>query len=342
MSAAIEQGLPGLSGSPAFPEFPALMVRAAGMRAHAALVRCGGRLRPLPAFPDSPYRLAGDEIVWLGGDNATWHPRRILLAKPIPARLSGELHLSFEGADVWRPATLSGVSAVSNGVSNAVSDGARVPGVPGFTPAQGAAACVFISANTNVIGTPAGFGVLLAARPLRFPLDLALARLRALAASVAEDNAAAFESAALPLLGLGLGLTPSGDDFVGACLFARRLRGDFASSPAWQDAATNLTRAAAARSNSISAALFGDLARGAAYAPLHELAAALRGSDAALLAAARALTAIGHSSGWDMLTGFMLGAGATIDWKPAPEAAFQPEHDSTTVFSSCSPQPART
>ena len=328
MSAAIEQGLPVL------PEFPALMVRAAGMRAHAALVRCGGRLRPLPAFPDSPYRLAGDEIVWLGGDNATWHPRRILLAKPIPARLSGELHLSVESADVWRPTTLSGVTAVSNGAS--------VPGAPGFTPAQGAAACVFIGANINAIGTPAGFGVLLAARPLRFPLDLALARLRALAASVAEDNAVAFESAALPLLGLGLGLTPSGDDFVGACLFARRLRGDFLSSPSWQDAATNLTRAAAVRSNSISAALFGDLARGAAYAPLHELAAALCGSDAALIAAVRALTAIGHSSGWDMLTGFMLGAGATIDWKPAPEAAFQPEHDSTTVFSSCSPQPART
>ena len=322
MSAAIEQGL---------PELPALKLRAAGMLAHAALERCGGRLRPLPAFPDSPYRLAGDEIVWLGGDNATWHPRRILLAKPIPARLSGELHLSVEGADVWRPAILSGVTGVSNGAS-----------VPSFTPAQGAAACVFIGANINAIGTPAGFGVLLAARPLRFPLDLALARLRALAASVAEDNAAAFESAALPLLGLGLGLTPSGDDFVGACLFARRLRGDFLSSPSWQDAATNLTRAAAVRSNSISAALFGDLARGAAYAPLHELAAALCGSDAALIGAARALTAIGHSSGWDMLTGFMLGAGATIDWKPAPEAAFQPEHDSTTVFSSCLPQPART
>ena len=325
MSAAIEQGLPGLSA------LPALKLRAAGMLAHAALVRCSGRLRPLPAFPDSPYRLAGDEIVWLGGDNATWHPRRILLAKPIPARLSGELHLSVEGADVWRPAILSGVTGVSNGA-----------GVPSFTPAQGAAACVFIGANINAIGTPAGFGVLLAARPLRFPLDLALARLRALAASVAEDNAAAFESAALPLLGLGLGLTPSGDDFVGACLFARRLRGDFLSSPSWQDAATNLTRAAAVRSNSISAALFGDLARGAAYAPLHELAAALCGSDAALIGAARALTAIGHSSGWDMLTGFMLGAGATIDWKPAPEAAFQPEHDSTTVFPSCSPQPART
>ena len=328
MSAAIEQGLPVLQG------FAALKVRAAGMLAHAALVRCGGRLRPLPAFPDSPYRLAGDEIVWLGGDNATWHPRRILLAKPIPARLSGELHLSVEGADVWRPATLSGVTADSNGAS--------VSGVPSFTPAQGAAACVFIGVNINAIGTPAGFGVLLAARPLRFPLDLALARLRALAASVAEDNATAFESAALPLLGLGLGLTPSGDDFVGACLFARRLRDDFLSSPSWQEAATNLTRAAAVRSNSISAALFGDLACGAAYAPLHELAAALRCSDAALLAAARALTAIGHSSGWDMLTGFMLGAGATIDWKPAPEAAFQPEHDSTTVFPSCSPQPART
>ena len=38
-----------------------LQVEAAGALAHVALVRSGGRLRPLPAFPDSPYLLAGDD-----------------------------------------------------------------------------------------------------------------------------------------------------------------------------------------------------------------------------------------------------------------------------------------
>lgn len=281
-------------------------VAALGELAYAALLRCGGRLRPLPAFPDSPYRLAGDDIVWLGGEGGTWHPRRIALANPGPARLSSRLSVSVVGARVWQPAASPRISA-----------------------AQGAAVCSRISANINAIGTPAGFGLLLAGAPLVFPLDRAAAKLRLLANSIGRDDAAAFEAAALPLLGLGLGLTPSGDDLVGACLFARRLRGD---TPAWQAAAENLTSAATVRSNTISAALFGDLARGAAYAPLHEFAAAMAGADQhELLSAARALCAIGHSSGWDMLTGSMLGAGGAISWKTAPVGALQPIADSNRM-----------
>jgi hypothetical protein len=52
--------------------------------------------------------------------------------------------------------------------------------------------------------------------------------------------------------------------------------------------------------------LLGDLLDGDAYAPLHDLAAALARDDAgAALDAAVRLTRIGHSSGWDMLTGFL-------------------------------------
>jgi hypothetical protein len=222
--------------------------------------------------------------------------------------------------------------------------------LPRVAPAQWSVACASISRNIAAIGTPTGFGALLAGEPLRFPLDLALARVRTLAAAVRDDDAVAFEAAALPLLGLGLGLTPSGDDLVGACLFARRMRGldvacEVAWKAAWEVAAQNLTHAASARSNAISAALFGDLARGAAYAPLHELVAAAAcqpAREAALIAAARALTAIGHSSGWDMLTGFIIGTAVdVIDWKATPGGHFQQVTDSDSTISSRFVRPAQ-
>ncbi|MGH8697446.1 MAG: DUF2877 domain-containing protein, partial [Burkholderiales bacterium] len=62
-------------------------------------------------------------------------------------------------------------------------------------------------------------------------------------------------------------------------------------------------------SHAISAALLADLVGGASFAPLHDLADALAaGDDGAAAVAARALAALGHSSGWDMLLGVLIGA----------------------------------
>ena len=59
----------------------------------------------------------------------------------------------------------------------------------------------------------------------------------------------------------------------------------------------------------MSAALFADLAAGRSFAPLHDLANALATrNDELALGAARTLVGIGHSSGWDMLFGFLIGA----------------------------------
>ena len=58
----------------------------------------------------------------------------------------------------------------------------------------------------------------------------------------------------------------------------------------------------------LGAALFADLARGESFAPLHAIIDALAADDhTAALAAARELVAIGHSSGWDMFTGLVIG-----------------------------------
>jgi hypothetical protein len=55
--------------------------------------------------------------------------------------------------------------------------------------------------------------------------------------------------------------------------------------------------------------LLGDLLAGEGWAPLHDLARALAGDDeTASRDAARHLTRLGHSSGWDLLAGFVAGA----------------------------------
>ena len=115
------------------------------------------------------------------------------------------------------------------------------------------------------------------------------------------------------MLGLGPGLTPSGDDYVGAAFFARRLfaRAGACDRGAWARAAAVVHARAGERTHPISAALLGDMLAGHGHAPLHDLAREL-GADEALagpLDAARRLVRIGHSSGWDMLAGFVAGIG---------------------------------
>ena len=154
--------------------------------------------------------------------------------------------------------------------------------------------------------TPRGFGNLLAGREPEFPLGLARRQVHNLDIAYARADANAVIAASVTLLGIGAGLTPSGDDLTGAALFGRRLIRPH--DPAWAKAANALSREAGRRSHVISAALFTDLANGQSFATLHTLAQALAsGDEDGALRAARALTTIGHSSGWDMITGFLIG-----------------------------------
>ncbi|MFZ1907737.1 MAG: DUF2877 domain-containing protein, partial [Burkholderiales bacterium] len=153
---------------------------------------------------------------------------------------------------------------------------------------------------------PRGFGLLLAGRTPDFPLGLGVPRVDALAEAYRRDEPESVFRASIPLLGFGTGLTPSGDDLTGAALFGRRLIR--AKDAAWNAIALRLSREVALRSHALSAALFDDLTRGESFAPLHELVYALAGEDhESALAAARTLCAIGHSSGWDMLAGLVIG-----------------------------------
>ena len=112
---------------------------------------------------------------------------------------------------------------------------------------------------------------------------------------------------AIQLVGLGRGLTPSGDDLLGGFLYTlhaldspcwRSLDLDWEGVDRWLSQVRLLT-------NKISFTILADLARADAAAPLHEfLNAALTGKSLeCLVRAAGRVSAIGQSSGWDMLAG---------------------------------------
>jgi hypothetical protein len=260
------------------------------MLAHAALQRTGGLARVLARLRASIYLTAGDDIVWLGPAGATLHPRAILTASA-PAPDATEIKVGTGGPAPWQP----GRPVLDRPAAAMLVDGWRR-----------------LAAEAAALGVAAGFGALLTGAPLGFPLRDARSAALALAFACAGDDARAAGDAALALLGLGDGLTPSGDDYVGGALFARHLlaQAGAADAPAWRDAARDIVAAASARTHPISVALLGDLAAGLGWAPLHDLIAALAvGAPAAGRTAAGRLTRLGHTSGWDLLAGVGAGLG---------------------------------
>jgi hypothetical protein len=104
-------------------------------------------------------------------------------------------------------------------------------------------------------------------------------------------------------MGLGVGLTPSGDDFLCGFMAAAR-----ACSPELIPVLAAATEAGLHRTSRISGSLIRCAARGFWPAPLVNLAEALAGDrvpDA--LVALGDLGRLGHSSGADLATGFLFG-----------------------------------
>jgi len=107
--------------------------------------------------------------------------------------------------------------------------------------------------------------------------------------------------AAAGLIGLGPGLTPSGDDFLGGVLIALHAFGRVRAAACL--AGWVLPRARSG-TGAISLAHLACACEGEGIAPLHETLDALaRGRPDALAAAVERLSGIGHSSGWDALAG---------------------------------------
>lgn len=270
-----------------------------GWRALAVLREAGGAARVLAPLSASIYIDAAGEVLWIGARDAAPHARAIMITGSprtiVAYGSSGVLRLALPLPPTlrpWRPADVPATPAAAAALMR------------GATQLGGAIA---------TLGAPRGFGARLARAPLAFPLAAAAARAEALARACADDAPARAADAALALLGLGPGLTPAGDDFVGGAFFARALlaRAGACDAARWREAADAVRAAAGRLTHPIAAALLGDLLAGEGWAPLHDLAAALMRDDRPGASdAARRLTRLGHSSGWDLLAGFVAGAAA--------------------------------
>jgi hypothetical protein len=248
------------------------------------------------ALTSSTYLDVGGEVVWLGRSDGSRHPRAI--------EVSGEV--TTEGA----------VSIDAAGLAPWPRRGGRR--ADARTARQAARELIDrLRRGPTDAAPPGGLGRLLVGTAPDFPLERAAGAVERMAIACERDDAAGAEAAAAPLLGLGPGLTPAGDDLVGGVLFARHAVAG--PDPGWTRAAAAIAARARSRTHPISATLLADLAAGEGWDPLHDLVEALgAGASAEAWAALGRLSRLGHSSGWDLATGALVGLAGRLALAAGP------------------------
>lgn len=273
------------------------------------LLEPAGRGRVLAATSGAIYLLTeSGAILWIQGRDAPMHRRGLELpAAAVPRVASGvpfhveretlrigpSVGIGLEGAALWtpEPAAARGVAALAARIreflgaidaGRAREFGCLIPFIRGAFE------------DSLVAPAKTGDSILDAASPHAIGAALA----------VRDRDSAALEDHARALVGLGRGLTPSGDDFVGGLLFV--LRGVPGLCPeAFVEGACSMVPNWADRTNAVSFAILGDHAAGHGNAIEHEIVSglceALPGTG--LRMAVERLVRIGHSSGWDYLAG---------------------------------------
>ena len=277
-----------------------------------AVLDAHGEGRVLAVFRRSFYAAFDDEVVCVGPpqlgpgplnllcarrNDTAWADRGIEAGAGVSCLdsaldVAGRLRFDFRAADVWRP-----------------------PGTIAGTPAAVGVGLDLLARKVR-LRKPGGFGALLA-RPVHdaestaWEFDDALLRTARPAVDALRGwLAATLAGAAVPpppvsaLIGLGPGLTPSGDDFLGGAMIALHHCGR-------RDVAHRLAGAVlpiAARDTSlISAAYLRCAARGEGASVLFDALDSLAAADSATMdARLDAIDAVGHTSGWDCLAGAAL------------------------------------
>lgn len=156
------------------------------------------------------------------------------------------------------------------------------------------------------------------------PEDPITPRLAALSDALRDRDVSALASAAARLIGLGSGLTPTGDDVLAGVLAGGRA---FAAATGDTDLDALLVSlwgsiepTVSDRTTALSAALLRHASRGEMAAPAAALTVALA-ADRSFAAVLPDLLRVGHSSGRDLATGLLLAA----------RAAAEPTRRTTTI-----------
>jgi len=273
----------------------------------------------LAALSDTLY-LSGEngDILWVAGDGSPPHRRCILSSSPLKVgcrprrfsfdppylRLDGCPRMDVSSGTQWKPPLITPERARAlpeiEGNLRSLLGALQLLEIP-----DGLGPCVFtLSAlleDRNLPSYPPG-------SLMRRAEDSALA----LARSCLQQTLPCCSLHGRELIGLGPGLSPSGDDFLGALFFAARsLHHVYPDHFQWaEDGVDGLLGWAKTHTHPISYVIFRDLVFGYGPEELHDFFAGLllEGNDSgSILHAAMRLTRIGHSSGWDMLAGALTG-----------------------------------
>ena len=207
-------------------------------------------------------RCPGERYVCIGDASLGNGPLNALVREVALPRLGEHVAVSLDGAAAWQPPPHRPDSVDVVGLI--ATTGKRIP-------AEGLG-CLVIGKHNALSGH---------AQPALDALERWLV-----------GNALGEEAAGL--IGLGPGLTPSGDDYLGGMLVALRLTGRAMQAEGlWRWLEPRLT----AGTSAVSAAHLAAAAAGEAHEALHRV---LNGE-----LALEALDAVGHTSGWDALAGAM-------------------------------------
>jgi len=213
-------------------------------------------------FPGGRYACVGDLSLGRGPLNA-------LVTPFSPPALGARISVSLENSSVWQPPRLA-----PHGSPNLI---ALRKAVTGRIPEDGFGCLVAGTHNPLSVH----------AQPALEAIDRWLV-----------GNALGAEAG--QLIGLGPGLTPSGDDYLGGVMVALHALGRGTQSAGlWRWLEPQL----AERTSAISAAHLAAAAAGEAHEALHACLEELFKQASAWDAALAQLAAVGHGSGWDGLAG---------------------------------------
>jgi len=285
-----------------------------GASAHVGLTP-GQSGKVLAAFSKAIYLLTDtSELFWIISDDSPLHRRVLKISSHLPIPQAGSLfhvpdqHLiidstidfNMDSASIWNAPSINRNNIVDvHEISVCIQtlfarlDLPQAKGFGNFIPD-----ILRLSQNESIyLQLESPDLVLTRASP--FVLDMARGCL--------ENQPSRFSQNADALIGLGAGLTPSGDDFVGGLLFCiDNLQTIYPELNLFNPLLLESYRS---RTHPISFTLLQDLANGHAIAPLHHIINGILGGESfeMIQPSILQLTQVGHSTGWDMLAGLFTG-----------------------------------
>jgi hypothetical protein len=241
-----------------------------GRAAREALGRGEGEV--CAVFRRSFYLKLGDRYACIGERSVGRGPLNALVAAFAEPPLGARVLVATETAALWEPRPMGGGARPQLGALRACLDG--------HVPEEGLGCTILGVHNALAVH----------AQPALEALDRWLA-----------GHALANEAA--QLIGLGPGLTPSGDDYLGGVLVGLRWLGRGAQAESlWRWLEPRLHE----RTSALSAAHLAAAAAGQVHEALHDVLDGLSAwQPPDLHPSLSRLDAVGHTSGWDALAGIV-------------------------------------